>query len=100
MSSPGQFAQLRRRSDDGVAEDDVRSEEADVAQPLDRRHAVAAGHLQELVDRLRGVQRQRHAQTGRGLAGAAEQILGAGIDLGRREEPLDPAVLLRRRAPR
>ena len=52
------------------------------ARPLDRRLAVAADHLVELVDALGGVDRQGPARAPGDLDAFAQELLAAGIDLG------------------
>ena len=76
-----------------MAEDDVGGEEADVAQPLDRRAAMAGDQLLELVDRLADVDLHRHLQA-IGLAPhVAQERLATGVDLRRRQEAANQAAV-------
>src|SRR5688572_4155836 len=77
-----------------MAEDNVGGEDADVAEPADRRDAVAAEHLLELDGGLRAVCLQRHLERV-GLALRFEkEAFGAGIDLGGAEEAADESVVI------
>ena len=61
MSIAGVLRPAAADDDDRVAEDHTRREKPDVAQPFDRRLAMPAHHFVEFVDRLRHMQRDRHA---------------------------------------
>ena len=71
--------------EDRVAEDRVRPQDAERLGVLGGRLAVAPDDLLELEDALREVGRERTAVLARRGDGIAEQIGGAGLDLGRVE---------------
>ena len=76
----------RSAGDDRVAEDRVRPEHAEIAQPGDRRLAVARQHLVELDDRLRRVHGVRATRIVRQALRITQQIAGARVDLRRRND--------------
>ena len=79
--------------EDDVAEDVPLAEEIDRLQPLDGRHAVALDDLIELEDRLAGVQRERHAASGRTPRRLMRRSSSVQVSTcERREEALDAAV--------
>ena len=53
---------------------------------------MAPGHLLELPDALRGVQRERDLEVVGGGTRVAQECLAAGVDLGGRQQALHPAV--------
>ena len=69
-----------------MAEDRVRPEHAEVAEPGDRRLAVPAQHLVELDDGLRGVELPRPLPLVGGALGGLQEVGRAGVDLRGREE--------------
>ena len=93
IAAGGQRGEAVGRGHQTVAEDRVRAEQARVVQQLDRRLAVAAEHLVELDEVLADVGRDADAQLVGGLAGGAEQLGAAGVDLERVEHPADAAVV-------
>ncbi len=66
-----------------MAEDGPRREQAEVARELDRRLAVAADHLLELVHALRTMHGERQVVLLRGGEAVAQQFGRAGVDLRR-----------------
>ena len=57
----------RASEDDGMADEDVGAEEADIFQPFDRTVTCASDDLVELIDRLSGVQGDWNAHFVSGL---------------------------------
>ena len=69
--------------EDGVADDGALGEHAELAEPGDRRHAMAARDLVELDDRLRRMRLPGQVAGFRFGEGVAEQAFGASVDLSR-----------------
>ena len=90
MSAGGRAAVGPPRRLEAVGEADleelveVRRDDADVAQPLEQRHVVAARLRQdapvELEDRALAVQQRRHRHGGRGDGGSHPSSVGASCD--------------------
>ena len=81
-----------RVDEDGVAQQRARVEDAELRRPLDRRHAVAADHLQHLAHALGDMHGERQLAFGGRGVGVAQQLGRAGVDLHRREHPGEPAA--------
>ena len=77
--------------EDAMGDDGALGQHAEIFQPLDRRHAVAAGHLVELDHALGCVNVHGDAAVHRLLVGGLDQLGGAGVDLRRAHHAGDPA---------
>src|SRR6266446_3510115 len=75
-----------------MPEDRAGAEEAEPLRPLHRGLAVAADHLAHFADALRDVHGERQTAVARGGAAVAQETLGAGVDLHRRDDPREPAA--------
>src|SRR2546427_8539018 len=78
---------------DAVTDDGAGREQSGVGQVLDGRHRVAAQDLVELEQVLAGVDLDANAQLVGRLAGGAQERRAAGVDLIRKEHPLDAAFV-------
>jgi hypothetical protein len=61
-------------------------------RPLHRGDAVAVGHLVELVDALGAVGGEGTVFGDRRVVAVAQQVRGAGVDLGRRDDAVEAAA--------
>ena len=93
--APGrQRGQVVGGGDDAVAHDGVGPEQARVGQVLHRGHRVPAQDLVELQEVLAGVDLDADTQLVGRLAGGAQQVGAAGVDLVGEEHPLQAPVVL------
>ncbi len=87
-----------RVDEDGMAQQGIRAEDAELRRPLHRRHAVPADHLQHFAHALRDVHGERQLVLARGGKSVAQQLGRAGIDLHRRQHARQPARRVARQA--
>src|SRR5438046_2519566 len=89
----GHRGEMMRGVHDAVTDDGAGREQSGVGQVLDGRHRVAAQDLVELEQVLAGVDLDADAQLVGRLAGGAQECRAAGVDLIRKEHPLDAAFV-------
>src|ERR1700722_19049686 len=73
--------------ENGMAERGVLTEDADFFGPLNRRYAVTTHHFLEFEDALRTMRGEWKAAFAGYCSAVAKQAFGAGIDLGRIDDP-------------